>query len=119
MRYSKRGRLKNETKEIRETGIASDCNVMGYNICYWKISGREFFDFIYYCTSLFGSKYSVLPIPVRNHYEFKGWYTSTSDDGILIRNQDVVSMDFDHTLYAHWDLINVTDILIDKSTLFM
>lgn len=70
-------------------------------------------------TVIFGSKYSVLPIPVRNHYEFKGWYTSTSDDGILITNQDVVSMDFDHTLYAHWDLINVTDILIDKSNIFM
>ncbi len=48
-----------------------------------------------------GAFYGVLPIPVRNGYTFKGWYTKKSG-GKLVTAYRTVQLDGDITLYAHW-----------------
>lgn len=46
-----------------------------------------------------GYAYGAFPTPVRDHYDFLGWYTEVSD-GSLVEVTDLVENDI--TLYAHW-----------------
>ncbi len=48
-----------------------------------------------------GQTYGTLPRPVRQGYVFDGWYTEPTG-GKKITENHVVSVDADHTLYAHW-----------------
>ena len=46
--------------------------------------------------------YGVLPVPYKKGYNFLGWYTSL-EGGTLIEEDTVVSINADHTIYAHWE----------------
>ncbi len=52
-------------------------------------------------TVTYGSIYGLLPTPVRDGYEFDGWYTS---GGERIRSSTIVRTAADQTLYARWEL---------------
>ena len=47
------------------------------------------------------SKYSNLPIPTKQGYDFEGWYTSAVG-GKRIFEDTLVATAANHTLYAHW-----------------
>lgn len=47
----------------------------------------------------YGSPYGELPNPVREGFEFTGWYTSS---GTLVTPETNVTTAADHMLYAHW-----------------
>lgn len=48
-----------------------------------------------------GTQYGMLPTPTRSGYNFAGWYTASAG-GDIVTSGTVVSIFFDHTLYAHW-----------------
>jgi uncharacterized repeat protein (TIGR02543 family) len=48
-----------------------------------------------------GSTYGTLPIPVRENYVFKGWYTKEVG-GDLVIESNTVTIKEPHTLHAHW-----------------
>ena len=50
-----------------------------------------------------GSSYGSLPTPTRDYYDFEGWYTSLSGN-TKISSSSTVTLDANHTLYAHWKL---------------
>ncbi|MBC5754048.1 InlB B-repeat-containing protein [Roseburia sp. BX0805] len=54
-----------------------------------------------------GKTYGTLPTPARDGYEFLGWYTDASA-GTRIKEDSVVSISADQTLYAHWKQTQVT-----------
>ena len=47
-------------------------------------------------------QYGALPAPVREGYEFFGWFTAP-EGGVQITSDSKVFVDSDHTLYAHWE----------------
>ena len=49
-----------------------------------------------------GEAYGTLPVPVRDGYEFKGWFTA-SLGGDLVTAETVVGRTFAHWLYAQWE----------------
>lgn len=52
-----------------------------------------------------GGTYDGLPEPVwndRNSYSFIGWYTA-AEGGSLVESTNGLSVNADHTLYAHWN----------------
>ena len=49
----------------------------------------------------YGTPYGVMAVPTRDDYIFSGWYTQ-AEGGTLITEADVVAIDGNHTLYAHW-----------------
>ena len=49
--------------------------------------------------AIHGETYGKLPVPIRRGYRFLGWYTS---DGTQITAETTVSLEENHTLYAHW-----------------
>ena len=51
---------------------------------------------------IYGDKYWKLPVPVREGYQFLGWYTK-KDSGDKVSSDTLVSTDLSHTLYAHWE----------------
>lgn len=51
--------------------------------------------------------YGTLPTPEKQHFAFKGWYT-TAEGGTLITADTKVNTDKDHTLYAHWEAVTAT-----------
>ncbi len=53
-----------------------------------------------------GANYGDLPTPTRSGYNFIGWYTS-KDGGSKIYNDDVVNIDCNMTLYAHWEAVHI------------
>jgi uncharacterized repeat protein (TIGR02543 family) len=50
----------------------------------------------------YGSAYGTLPTPIREHYNFDGWYTEENGAGQKITAESHVWIDADHTLYANW-----------------
>ena len=48
-----------------------------------------------------GGKYGTLPTPVREGYEFLGWYTK-SEDGKKVTASTKVGATKNHLLFAHW-----------------
>ena len=52
-------------------------------------------------TATFGDTYAALPAITREHFTFKGWYTSATD-GDLVTTATPVTTSANHTLYAHW-----------------
>ncbi|MBR6039548.1 MAG: InlB B-repeat-containing protein, partial [Clostridia bacterium] len=51
---------------------------------------------------LYGAAYGTLPTPTWSGHSFVGWYTDRNA-GMLITASTIVSVAYDHTLYAHWD----------------
>lgn len=49
----------------------------------------------------YGSSFGELETPVREGWEFDGWY-SNPENGILITSASIVNMDTPSTIYAHW-----------------
>ncbi|MBQ6431673.1 MAG: S-layer homology domain-containing protein [Oscillospiraceae bacterium] len=52
-------------------------------------------------TVTYGAPYGQLPTPIRDLYTFDGWFTDAEGD-TEITSSTVVTMEDDHTLYAHW-----------------
>ena len=48
-----------------------------------------------------GAAYGELCVPMREGYRFDGWYTAIKG-GTEITSSTIVSMAYDHTIYAHW-----------------
>ncbi|MCQ2495551.1 MAG: InlB B-repeat-containing protein [Lachnospiraceae bacterium] len=48
-----------------------------------------------------GASYGNLPVPVRKGYRFDGWFTE-ADEGMRISESTEVTVQYAHTLYAHW-----------------
>ena len=53
-------------------------------------------------TVTYGGTYGDLPAPVRDGYDFIGWYTALSD-GAKIESTATVSITTNQTLYALWN----------------
>lgn len=49
----------------------------------------------------FDSPYGELPVPTRANYSFEGWFTA-ANGGVEVSEETTLTMDRDHTLYAHW-----------------
>ena len=55
-------------------------------------------------TVIYNEAYGSLPVPTRDGYTFKGWYTEKTG-GTKVTAETIVSSDGDHTLYAQWEKI--------------
>ncbi len=55
----------------------------------------------------YNAPYGELPVPERTNYEFLGWFT-TREGGVEITAETVVTETNDHSLFAHWQGIEVT-----------
>ena len=62
-------------------------------------------------TVTYDSLYGTLPTPTRTGYTFLGWYTSASS-GTKVENGTKVTRADNHTLYAHWELEQVIEVVI-------
>ena len=60
-----------------------------------------------------GSTYGTLPVPTRDGYDFKGWYTAKTD-GDKVTSKTKLKSDKAHTLYAHWEKSKKDDKEEDK-----
>ena len=50
---------------------------------------------------MYGDKYPSLPVPVRENYDFMGWYTDLTGGSRITTSTDVTEAE-PHTLYARW-----------------
>lgn len=100
-----------DATRMRNLFEASGCDVSGitfvecvfYNLTLDVNLGTEFWMPVLtkpYTESSYLPTVGNLPVPVRNHYTFDGWYTKKFD-GIRINEDDTLSGG-DWTLYAHW-----------------
>lgn len=55
-----------------------------------------------------GDCYGELPIPVREGYQFLGWYTDP-EEGVQILADDVIGQFTEQVLYAHWEPYALTE----------
>lgn len=53
-------------------------------------------------TVTYGAAYGALPVPVRDRYDFKGWFTGKTG-GTQVGEKTVVENTAAHTLYARWE----------------
>lgn len=53
-------------------------------------------------TVYYGLKIGDLPIPSRDYYQFKGWYTDPGDSGEMISSDTVYEKNENINVYAHW-----------------
>ncbi len=59
----------------------------------------------------YGSDCGDLPVPEKNGFNFKGWYTKEID-GEEITSETIVTNDMD--LYAHWEIVSYTESIVKK-----
>ena len=57
----------------------------------------------------YGDSIGELPVPIKEHYRFDGWFTSESDDGIKVEEGFIPDTDDDIVLYAHWSQKELSD----------
>ena len=50
-----------------------------------------------------GSIYEYLPVPTKEGFIFKGWYTEPDGGGTKITENTIVTITEDHYIYAHWE----------------
>ena len=62
-------------------------------------------------TVTLGQKYGELATPVRDGYEFLGWYTE-KEEGVPITADSYVKNEYSHSLYAHWKELEKKVIVI-------
>lgn len=60
----------------------------------------------------FNEEYGALPVPERTGYKFTGWFTA-AENGDYITETTVMSLDSDHTLYAHWNANTDVEYLVE------
>ena len=53
-------------------------------------------------TVTYGQTYGTLPVPVREGFEFAGWYTDATA-GVMVTSNTYVTNSSNHTLYARWN----------------
>ncbi len=55
----------------------------------------------------YDSASGALPVPVKEHFEFAGWFTKPEGEAgaVRINSDSIVNIGDDHTLYAHWALM--------------
>lgn len=61
------------------------------------------------------SFYGSLPVPTKDGYIFKGWFTEL-DDGLQITSDTQVALTDDQTLYARWQILPYTVSTITKKS---
>lgn len=61
-------------------------------------------------TVTYGQAYGVLPTPVRQGYDFLGWFTDPNT-GTEVTASDTVSITADQTLYAHWKAMSILHVV--------
>ena len=59
----------------------------------------------------YDNTYGTLPVPTREGHEFLGWFTDASS-GAQVIDSTPVSIVANQTLYAHWNLTNLTYNLV-------
>ncbi len=57
----------------------------------------------------YDSAYGALPAPTRTGYTFLGWYT-TATGGTKVESTTLVSRTVSHTLYAHWEVLEIVRV---------
>ena len=63
----------------------------------------------------YASTYGTLPTPIRNGYEFLGWYTAATG-GNIVSESTKVTITSNQTLYAQWEALPpYTDSSVNKS----
>ena len=64
-------------------------------------------------TVYYGMAYGILPVPVREGYEFKGWFTSGEGGEPITYDTLVPELPaYYQTLYAHWEKIKVEEHIV-------
>ncbi|MBR2812414.1 MAG: leucine-rich repeat protein, partial [Solobacterium sp.] len=58
--------------------------------------------------------YGDLPVPVRDHYRFDGWYTA-AEGGTRVTESTAVAQSTAHTLYAHWTRKTVYQVVYNAA----
>ena len=53
-------------------------------------------------TVTYGKPYGNMPTPTRSGYTFVGWWPEKNTDSMQYTSEKVVSVKYDHHLYAHW-----------------
>lgn len=56
---------------------------------------------------IFEENYGELPVPVKEGFEFAGWFTDV-EGGVIVTDTTQVTTEYSHGLYAHWTEIYVT-----------
>lgn len=65
-----------------------------------KITLKDILNFV-----MFNKPYGDLPTPTKDGYTFLGWYTEP-DGGVEVTSDTIMQLHEDHTLYAHWEILN-------------
>ena len=55
----------------------------------------------------YGTNYGTLPVPTRKGFTFEGWYTTPSG-GTKIESTTQMTSTNDHTVYAHWNGVELS-----------
>ncbi len=71
--------------------------------------GGELTD-ISYKEIVLGEAYGSLPVPIREGYEFAGWYDSASEDGNPVTSGTVATDESVRRLYARWKEVSPLEI---------
>ncbi|HBL40933.1 MAG TPA: hypothetical protein DDY98_04910, partial [Ruminococcaceae bacterium] len=56
----------------------------------------------------FGSTYGIIPEPSLEGHTFVGWYTAADETGTLVTSDTAVTLDVEHTLFAHYTVNTYT-----------
>ena len=112
--YKKDVAVKNLTTGLNETvELKADWEPNEYTITFDANGGKNTADETKIVK--FDSKVGTMPTPVRQYYDFVGWYTEPNG-GTQYTADSIYDIDSDVTLYAHWDICyyTITFIVGDK-----
>ena len=112
--YKKDVAVKNLTTGLNETvELKADWEPNEYTITFDANGGKNTADETKIVK--FDSKVGTMPTPVRQYYDFVGWYTEPNG-GTQYTADSIYDIDSDVTLYAHWDICyyTITFIIGDK-----
>ena len=73
-------------------------------------------------TVVYGGTYGTLPVPERDGYEFKGWFTAAENGNFIDYYTPVPALPYSYqTLYAHWEKIIVEEhtVIFDSNGGFL
>ena len=90
--------VKTATETPAET--AKPSTGKSYRVVFHAMGGTLRKDSIYVYQN---EKYGPLPVPSKEGYAFKGWFTSVDDEGEQITEDTIVDLASDQSLYAKWE----------------
>ncbi|MCR5485733.1 MAG: InlB B-repeat-containing protein, partial [Clostridiales bacterium] len=61
---------------------------------------------------VYDDPFGELPVPTRNGYVFKGWFTAV-EDGDIVTSESVVKLTENITLYAHWEKTEIISVTVN------